>query len=87
MFVSFDAPQIESWSGGVITPPERQPQRTAREEHARLLSIAAARRLRAADRMNLQRHDDAEYWKAVAPSAVHKATALRERTSFAPLPD
>jgi hypothetical protein len=87
MFVCFDTPQIESWNGATINVPERQPMRTAREEHARLLTIAAARRLRAVDRMSLQRHDDAEYWKAVAPSAVHKATALREHTSFAPLPD
>jgi hypothetical protein len=87
MYQSFDRVEADLWTGQVITTPEPAPRRTAREEHARLLVIAAARRLRAFERMTLQRHEDAEYWKAVAPSAVHRAAALREHTSFAPLPE
>ncbi|HEX8231923.1 MAG TPA: hypothetical protein VF559_01065 [Caulobacteraceae bacterium] len=57
---------------------------TSREEHARLLQIAAARRLRAAERASACRPEDAQYWKAVAPAALTKAAGLR--TAFSPLP-
>lgn len=62
--------------------PNAQP--TARSEHARMLAIAAARRLRAAERAGLYRTEDAAYWKAVAPSALNKARGFR--LAFAPLP-
>lgn len=54
--------------------------------HARLLSNAAARRLRAVEREQADRRDDALYWKAGCPIALRKAAALREERSFAPLP-
>lgn len=59
---------------------------TARSAHAHMLDVAAARRLRAQERSNAHRLEDAEYWKAVAPAALAKARALREARSFAPLP-
>lgn len=61
-----------------------QPHPTARGEHARMLAIAAARRLRAVERAGLYRAEDAQYWKAVAPSALSKARSFRPE--FAPLP-
>lgn len=76
---AFDAKRLRSF--------RPQPQATARGEHARMLAIAAARRLRAAERMGLQRHEDASYWKEVAPSAIGKARQWREFGGFAPLPN
>jgi hypothetical protein len=57
---------------------------TARALHARLLAVAAARRLRAADRLARQRPEDAEFWLTAAPSALNKAAAMR--AELAPLP-
>jgi len=72
----------------VRTPREprsfAEPRPTPREEHARMLAIAAARRLRALERAGCDRAEDAEYWKQVAPVAVGKAAALR--AEFKPLP-
>jgi hypothetical protein len=62
------------------------PQPTSRGEHAHMLAIAAARRLRAAERAGLARGEDAQYWKAVAPSALNKARGLRQDAGFAALP-
>jgi hypothetical protein len=59
---------------------------TARSAHAHMLEVAAARRLRAVERADADRAEDADYWKAVAPAALAKARALREARSFAPLP-
>ena len=70
----------------VPTRPEYPVQATARSAHAHMLDVAAARRLRALERSNAQRTEDADYWKAVAPAALAKARALRETRSFAPLP-
>jgi len=75
-------------------PAAKQPQArvhwpvadTARSNHAHLLDVAAARRLRATERQQARRQEDADYWKAVAPAALAKARALREACSFAPLP-
>jgi len=64
-----------------------QPQPTARSEHARMLAIAAARRLRAQERAGHNRPEDADYWKAVAPSALGKARALRQDEAFPGLPN
>ncbi|MBI1406491.1 MAG: hypothetical protein GC145_10240 [Caulobacter sp.] len=62
------------------------PHATARGEHARMLDIAAARRLRAIERLGEARGDDADYWKAVAPSAIGKARAVRREAGFTGLP-
>ena len=66
--------------------PDYPVRTTARSDHAHMLEVAAARRLRALERHNAHRDEDAEYWKAVAPAALAKARALREARSFAPLP-
>jgi hypothetical protein len=64
--------------------PRVQP--TSRSEHARMLAIAAARRLRAWERGQASRSEDADYWKAVAPAAISKAAGLRCNRAFARLP-
>ena len=64
--------------------PPAQP--TSREEHAKLLRIAAARRLRAMERADAERAEDAGYWKAVAPAALRKAMGLRAGGLLSPLP-
>ncbi|CAN5248102.1 hypothetical protein BH11PSE2_BH11PSE2_03960 [soil metagenome] len=88
MFISIerlDTPEVASlWSGQPLAPAPVQP--TARGEHARFLNIAAARRLRAMERSAVNRAEDATYWKAIAPAALHRAVAMRESKSFAPLP-
>ena len=63
-----------------------EPLPTARGEHARLLTIAAARRLRAAERVAEARSEDADYWKAVAPSALGRARDWRTADGFVGLP-
>ena len=78
-----DAAQA-TWTGQPMPRPE--PQRTVRAEHAHFLEIAAARRRRALDRAALNRFEDADYWKQIAPAAVERAARLREHPSFAPLP-
>ena len=59
---------------------------TARGDHARFLDIAAARRRRAMERAAGQRHEDAVYWKAVAPAALARAKTARASASFYRLP-
>lgn len=54
--------------------------------HARLLHNAALRRMRGLERRRNNRPEDADYWLTAAPVAIRKACALREETSFAPLP-
>jgi hypothetical protein len=66
-----------SWLPALIHP---------REEHARMLKIAAARRLRAFERQTLQRIEDAACWKQIAPLAVNKAAELRRESIFPLLP-
>jgi hypothetical protein len=63
-----------------------EPHPTARGEHARMLAIAAARRLRAQERVVNARAEDADYWKAVAPSALGKARDWRGDETFVGLP-
>jgi hypothetical protein len=87
MYASLPIPDVDLATGQVITLPEPKPRRTPREEHAHMLVVAAARRLRAIERTRLQRHEDATYWKSVAPSALIKARGLRELPSFQALPD
>ncbi len=96
MYVSKIAPEARTWAlveafiapqAPVIVPaPPRIVQPTSRAEHARMLAIAAARRMRAAERAGLHREEDAGYWKAVAPTAIRKARVLRRHCSFASLP-
>lgn len=59
---------------------------SVREAHARMLNIAAARRLRAYERACAQRAEDARTWKSFAPVALNKAAALRQDPEFPPLP-
>ena len=63
-----------------------EPLPTARGEHARMLAIAAARRKRALERVEEARLEDADYWKAVAPSALGRARDWRTADGFAGLP-
>lgn len=79
-------------------PPERtarvtqegrsfaEPRPCMREEHARMLNIAAARRLRAFERWCAQRQEDATQWKRFAPVALNKAATLRRDPEFTQLP-
>ena len=67
-------------------PSRHSPHRPRRGGHAKLLANAAARRLRAAERIAAHRDADADYWKAACPMVVAKAAALREERSFSPLP-
>jgi hypothetical protein len=94
MFLSFIRPHTRTFAAplsaeALASPAPRlaaflSPQPHARAEHARLLTIAAARRCRAMDRLREARADDAEYWIACAPTPIAKAAALR--TGFNPLP-
>jgi hypothetical protein len=59
---------------------------TARGDHARFLDIAAARRRRAMERAAGDRHEDADYWKAVAPAALARARNARASEGFYRLP-
>jgi hypothetical protein len=87
MFVSTVHPEARTWAEPVRTDsPIVLVQPTCRGEHARMLAIAAARRLRAVERAAVQRAEDADYWKQVAPAAIRKAADLRERAGFALLP-
>ena len=86
MFMSFIDPEIRTFDSRftVVANSFKPPQLPVRGEHARLLGIAAARRLRAIDRLRGERLEDAEYWLACAPVAVQKAARLRPE--FPPLP-
>ena len=87
MFATLPTPEVDLSTGQAIELPVATPRLTPREQHAHMLVVAAARRLRAQERLGLQRHQDADYWKSVAPSAVNKARGLREHPSFQVLPD
>jgi len=63
-----------------------EPRPCVREEHARMLNIAAARRLRAFERTCAHRDEDASQWKQFAPVALNKAAALRRDPEFPQLP-
>lgn len=81
--------RLELWTGldaRRLRPFVPQPFQTPRGRHAQLLTIAAARRLRCVERAGVGRPEDAEYWKAVAPTAVFKAAELRASDDFATLP-
>lgn len=84
------AAQGDIISETVLAPSEArsfaEPRPTAREEHARMLNIAAARRLRAYERACAQRQEDARTWKSFAPVALNKAATLRRDPEFPQLP-
>jgi len=61
-------------------------QPTAREAHAYMLKVAAARRLRAFERAGAHREEDAASWKMLAPLALTKAANLRLDPDFPLLP-
>ena len=63
-----------------------EPRPCGRQEHARMLNIAAARRLRAYERACAQRQEDATQWKQFVPVALNKAAALRRDPEFPQLP-
>ena len=71
-----------------VAPEQRSfaPALCAREQHARMLAIAAARRLRAYERARAQREEDARTWKLFAPVALTKAATLRRDPAFPQLP-
>lgn len=88
MFVSVTHPDIRPTSPDAVATPGSPAvtELCGRALHAKLLANAAARRLRAAERIAAHRDADADYWKAACPMVVAKAAALREERSFCPLP-
>lgn len=88
MFVSIQRPEIRPLGPDPVATPGAPivHEPSPRALHARLLANAAARRLRAAERLASARSDDADYWKACCPVVVARAAALREEKSFSPLP-
>jgi hypothetical protein len=89
MFIYASRREAQTFDPTVVRPLHVRPVRTQpslREEHARMLTIAAARRLRAVERAAHQRCEDAGYWKEVAPFAVARAVVLRAQPGFARLP-
>ena len=88
MFIYAARRDAQAFDAAVVRPLRPPPPKTRpslRQEHARMLAIAAARRLRAAERANCQRAEDAGYWKEVAPFAVARAVVLRAQPGFARL--
>jgi hypothetical protein len=58
-----------------------------RADHARMLAHAAKRRLAAQTVPNDRTpSDDRAYWKACAPTALQRATAIRREAGLAKLP-
>lgn len=89
MFIHATRREAQVFHPSVVRPLRPRPVRTQpslREEHARMLTVAAARRLRAAERAARHRTEDADYWKQVAPFAVARAAVLRAQPGFARLP-
>lgn len=88
MFLSIVRPAVEPMGPDAVAVPGSPPvaDLSPRALHARLLENAALRRMRGAERLRSNRLEDADYWLHAAPVAVRKASALREATSFAPLP-
>lgn len=88
MFIAIARPAVEPQGPDAVAVPGSPaiPALPPRALHARLLQNAALRRMRGAERRRAQRPEDADYWLHAAPIAVRKASALRERTGFTPLP-
>ena len=88
MFIAITRPAVEPRGPDAVAVPGSPAiaELSPRALHAKLLSNAAARRLRGLERKQAQRFDDADYWLHAAPLAVRKASALREERSFSPIP-
>lgn len=88
MFISIESKSFDPVGPDRVATPFSPPvpQDCPRALHARLLANAAARRLRAVERMNAQRDEDADYWLTAAPVAVERATELRCGGMFPTLP-
>ena len=88
MYIAIESKSFEPIGPDRVATPFSPPvpEVCPRALHARQLANAAARRIRAVERMNAHRDDDADYWLHAAPVAVRKACALREAKSFAPIP-
>lgn len=89
MFIHASRREAQAFDAAVVRPLHPRPVRnqpSLRGEHARMLTIAAARRLRAVERSASRRNEDAGYWKEVAPFAVARAVVLRAQPGFARLP-
>jgi hypothetical protein len=88
MFISIECKSFEPIGPDRVATPFSPPvpEDAPRALHARLLANAAARRLRAVERMHAQRGEDAEYWLHAAPVAVERATELRCGGLFPALP-
>jgi hypothetical protein len=88
MFISITHPIIRPLAADAVATPgaPRVDEPSPRALHARLLANAAARRMRAVERAQAQRGEDADYWKSACPMVVAKAAALRGTLNFAALP-
>ncbi|GAA0644237.1 hypothetical protein [Brevundimonas lenta] len=88
MFIAIARPAVEPTGPDAVAVPGSPAiaAMSPRALHARLLENAALRRMRGVERRRCNRHEDARYWLHAAPVAVQRASALREHTSFAPLP-
>ena len=88
MFIAITRPAVEPRGPDAVAVPGSPAiaELSPRALHAKLLSNAAARRLRGLERKQAQRFDDADYWLHAAPGAGKKASALRDDKSFLSLP-
>lgn len=88
MFIDIVRPAVEPVGPDAVAVPGSPAiqELNPRALHARLLENAAQRRMRGMERRRADRPEDADYWLHAAPVAVRKACALREASSFAPLP-
>ena len=88
MFIAIARPAVEPQGPDAVAVPGSPAiaELSPRALHARLLENAALRRQRGLERRREHRLEDADYWLHAAPTAVRKASALREERSFAPLP-
>ncbi len=88
MFISIESKSFEPVGPDRVATPFSPPiaEECPRALHARLLANAAARRLRAVERMNAHRDEDADYWLHAAPVAVERAIELRRGGLFPTLP-
>jgi len=88
MFMTIAHPAVEPKGPDTVAVPGSPAitELSPRALHARLLTNAALRRMRGAERLRSYRLADADYWLHAAPVAVHKACALRKERGFASLP-
>jgi hypothetical protein len=88
MFISILRSDIEPIGPDRVATPfsPRVDEDCPRALHARLLANAAARRLRAVERRNALREEDADYWLHAAPVAVERAAEMRCKGRLPRLP-